>query len=200
MIEFFTPDRKDEGKFEDILKLGVLRSRVFFLDSEVDCELSRRFRRETIAMSGAKNGKDPITVIINSPGGEVTEGFAIISTIRQLQRQGVKVQALVQGDAASMAAVIAAACDTCEMTSLSRLMWHGITGGFMGDLSDLDANKREIENMAERLMEILTKRARNEDSKYHNPAFVKKILRDKKPVWIYPKDALEAGIVDEVVE
>ena len=65
---------------------------------------------------------------------------------------------------------------------------------------DIDAQKKEIEKMAQLLMEILTKRAHNPESKYHNPTFVKKILKDKKPVWIYPAEALEAGIVDEVVE
>jgi len=64
---------------------------------------------------------DPITIILNSEGGEVNQGLAIMD---MMQRQSVHITVEVYGEACSMAAVILQAADTRRMAPTSRLMVH----------------------------------------------------------------------------
>ena len=168
---------------------------------EVVIEELEAHRRELTGycyrMLGA--GTDPITIVINSPGGSVIAGFDIVSQIRMLQRHGVEVRAHVQGDASSMAAVILAACQVRSMTSLSRLMWHGIQAGTRGDMTDMKEQQKEIARLAEKLAAILVGSAA-EGSKFANASWVKRTMGEKRPVWITPEEALDAGLVGEVVD
>jgi ATP-dependent Clp protease protease subunit len=184
-------------RFEDALKAGRLAARRFYLDTSVDGDLARSFREWTDAMLGAGNG--PITVVINSPGGDVVAGLDIVSQIRSLQRTGIEVRGHVMGDAASMGAVILAACSVRSMTSLSRLMWHGIVSFTFGDQRDMRAQQREIERMTTTIAAILTATAR-QGTKFANRTWVRKTMAEKRPTWIYPEEALAAGLVGEVLD
>lgn len=86
----------------------------------------------------------PITLEINSPGGEVSSGLAIIDTIRCIQ---APVRAVVCGIAASMAALIAACC-TKGMRSMlphSTIMIHQPLGGMgMSQASDIEIYAQNI--------------------------------------------------------
>jgi ATP-dependent protease ClpP protease subunit len=144
-------------------------------------------------------GTGPITVVINSPGGGVVSGLDIVSQIRSLGRAGVEVRGHVMGDAASMGAVILAACPVRSMTSLSRLMWHGIVSLTFGDQRDMRAQQREMERLTATIAGILTATAKP-GTKWANRTWVRRTMADKLPTWIYPEEALRAGLVDEVVE
>lgn len=176
---------------------GGLAARRFYLDANVDGELAREFRAWTDAMLGA--GAEPITIVINSPGGDVVAGLDIVSQIRSLQRARIEVRGHLMGDAASMSAVILAACSARSMTSLSRLMWHGIVSFTFGDQRDMRAQQREIERMTTTIAAILTAIAKS-GTKFANRTWVCKTMAEKRPTWIYPEEALAAGLVGEVVD
>jgi ATP-dependent protease ClpP protease subunit len=184
-------------RFEDHLKAGRLLARRFYLDEGVHADSARTFRAWTDAMLG--RSVDPITIIINSPGGDVVAGLDIVSQIRSLQRAGVEVSGHVMGDAASMGAVILAACSVRSMTSLSRLMWHGIVSFSYGDATDMRSQQRELGRMTSTIAAILTATA-TPGTRFANPSWVRKTMSEKRPTWIYPEEALDAGLVDEVLE
>ena len=190
-------ENKAYSRFDDALKFGRLEARRIYLDTAINDDSGRDFRALTDAMLGA--GLQPIQLIINSAGGSVVDGFDIVSQIRSLQRAGISVRGHVQGDAASMAAVIFASCSTRSMTSLSRLMWHGVQTFAVGDITDMREQQRETQRMADKLAAILTATAKP-GTRYANKAWVKKVMVEKRPVWIYPDAALAAGLVDEVVD
>lgn len=64
---------------------------------------------------------DPITIIINSDGGEVNQGLAIMDMVR---RQSSHITIDVYGEACSMASIILQAADTRRMAPTARLMMH----------------------------------------------------------------------------
>jgi ATP-dependent protease ClpP protease subunit len=192
-----TLDEPEWDRFDDALKAGRLAARRFYLDASVSPELARDFRAWTDAMVGA--GRDPITIIVNTPGGEVVSGLDIVSQIRSLQRDGIEVRGHVTGDAASMGAVILAACSVRSMTSLSRLMWHGIVSFTYGDQTDMKSQQRETERLTATIAGILTATARP-GTRYANRAWVRRTMAEKRPTWIYPEEARAASLVDEVVE
>lgn len=184
-------------RFDDRLMAGRLQARRFYLDESVGIESARMFRSWTDAMLG--QGTEPITIIINTPGGEVVAGMDIVSQIRALQRAGIEVRGHVMGDAASLGAVVLAACSVRSMTSLSRLMWHGIVSFSFGDATDMRSQQRELDRMTSTIASILTATAKP-GTRFANKAWVRKTMSEKRPTWIYPEEALTSGLVDEVVE
>jgi ATP-dependent Clp protease, protease subunit len=184
-------------RFEDHLKAGRLAARRYYLDEAISTESARTFRAWTDAMLG--RSADPITVIINSPGGDVVAGLDIVSQIRSLQRAGVEVRGHVVGDAASMGAVVLAACSVRSMGSLGRLLWHGIVSLSFGDATDMKSQQKELDRMTATISAILTATARP-GTRFANRAWVRRTMSEKRPVWIYPEEALASGLVDEVVE
>ena len=84
-----------------------------------------------------------INLYINSPGGSVSSGLAILDTMRFVKPD---VSTLCVGMAASMAAVLLAAGAKGKRMSLphSRMMLHQPSGGFGGQASDIEIHAREI--------------------------------------------------------
>jgi ATP-dependent Clp protease protease subunit len=81
-------------------------------------------------------GKKPVTVNLNSPGGDMFEGLAIYNLLRE---HPAEVSVKVMGLAASAASVIAMAGDTIEMGLGSFLMIHNSWGGVVGNQHDMRA-------------------------------------------------------------
>ncbi len=98
----------------------------------------------------AQKGAEDITVHIHSPGGYITEGFAIHDYIRSL---GKPVTTIIEGMCYSIATVIALAGDVRKMTSNADFMVHLASGGAFG-------NSDEIQEYAESLKEAEAKIAK----------------------------------------
>jgi len=72
----------------------------------------------------AKDSTKPVSVIINSPGGEVNSGYIFVDYMARVQSMGVKVNCYVKHIAASMAFQIFLYCDNRYIISSSLLLWH----------------------------------------------------------------------------
>ena len=94
-------------------------------------------------VSKLEDGED-LELQINSPGGSVYGGIAIANMIRQLSREGHKVIARVEGLAASIASVIACACDKIVMGESSMMMIHNCWSVVQGDSNAL---RKEADTM-----------------------------------------------------
>lgn len=79
-------------------------------------------------------GKNPVTVNVNSPGGDMFEGLAIYNLLRE---HPAEVTVRVMGMAASAASIIAMAGDTIEMGLGSFLMIHNSWGMVVGNQNDM---------------------------------------------------------------
>ncbi|WP_336653073.1 MULTISPECIES: head maturation protease, ClpP-related [unclassified Leucobacter] len=88
-----------------------------------------------------------IRLLINSPGGEVMEGIAIMNALRA---HSARVVAVVEGIAASSASFIAAAADELVMMQNTQLYIHNAWGVVIGDAADLRAVADELENHFDR--------------------------------------------------
>jgi ATP-dependent protease ClpP protease subunit len=81
-------------------------------------------------------GKKPVTVNVNSPGGDMFEGLAIYNLLRE---HPAEVTVRVMGLAASAASIIAMAGDRIEMGLGSMMMIHNSWGLVVGNQSDMRA-------------------------------------------------------------
>ncbi len=93
--------RDAQGTYELSIEGGELEDRLLWIDGEITAELATRFIRKLRSI--LKDGKDLITVGINSAGGEVQAGLAIFDAI---QGCGATVRTVGVGMAYSMGALI----------------------------------------------------------------------------------------------
>lgn len=113
--------------------------------------------RVTIALSVLDSSPGPITILMNSPGGNVESGWAIFDSI-QLAKNPVTIVGM--GAVMSMAAIIMQAADLRIMMPRARFMIH--TGHFGAD-GAIDSDKliamgEEVNSMRERFIDILQER------------------------------------------
>ena len=135
----------------------------------------------------SQKNAETITLHIHSPGGYVTEGFAIHDYIRSL---GKPVTAIIEGMCYSIATVIALAGDKRIMTSNSDFMIHnpwGMTGG--------DSN--EVQKYADDLKELEQKVANFYAAKT-NITSEKALELMKAETFMKPEEALKEGFITEI--
>lgn len=84
------------------------------------------------AMIADEKSTAPITIVMDSPGGEVVSGMAFISSMRAARARGLKINCYVTGLSASMAFLILTECDSRSALETSFLLWHGVRIGNVG--------------------------------------------------------------------
>ena len=129
-----------------------------------------------------------VTLRINSPGGDVQEGFALSSALRT--HQGRKV-AVVEGVCASAATFPLCACDEVRMHPESFLMVHAPWGGATGNAEEIEEYAAVLRQM-ESLMVSMYQRKTGADE-----TTVRSWM--EKDTWLTPQQALEAGFCDEII-
>lgn len=130
-----------------------LTKRIVRLSGGVDRDSAERVIKQLTTLEDLEPGKD-ITLIINSPGGGVTQGLSIINRMQSMRS---KVNTVCQGEAQSMGAVILAA-GTGMRTAYGDclIMIHQVSNGMSGKLDDLQNRLRQTEQLNQRLLEILS--------------------------------------------
>jgi ATP-dependent Clp protease protease subunit len=143
----------------------------------------------------ANDSDRPITMYINSAGGNVTDGLAIHDAIRQLVSRGIEVTIIVQGMAYSMGSVVLQAASTGRRLSLphSWIMIHE-PAKWAGWQSTSAAAQHldRLKQMQTQIYELLARRSGRP---------LKQIIRDTKRTDFYldAARALEYGLIDGIV-
>jgi len=139
----------------------------------------------------AEDPEKDISIYINSPGGSITAGLAILDTMNLVEPDIVT---YCIGQAASMAAVLLACGTKGKRFTLphSRILIHQPSmSGLAGQATDIDIYAREILRMRQNLNEILA-RATGQPTD--------KIERDVDRDYIMdPEQALSYGMVDRII-
>ena len=144
----------------------------------------------------ANDGKKPITIYINSAGGNVTDGLAIHDAVREIVSRNIEVTIIVQGMAYSMGSVVLQAASTGRRFSYphSWIMIHE-PAKWAGWQSTSAAAQHldRLKQMQAQIYEILANRSGKP---------LQKIIRDTKRTDFYldAKKALEYGLIDGIVE
>jgi len=106
--------------------------------------------------------------ILNSGGGLVFEGNAIISTIRQSE---AIVDVYVDGLAASMAANIAISGNSLKMAKLAKILFHKATGGAIGHSEDLRSAADLLEDIEKDILGMLAEKTGKEEQYFKDEFF-----------------------------
>ena len=179
---------------------GILRKetsdrlRDVYLIGDIEKDIARNVieRLRELANDSAR----PITLYINSAGGNVTDGLAIHDSVRQIVSRGIEVTIVVQGMAYSMGSVVLQAASEGRRLSLphSWIMIHE-PAKWAGWQSTSAAAQHldRLKQMQSQIYQILAARSGRP---------LQKIIRDTKRTDFYldAKRALESGLIDRVVD
>jgi ATP-dependent Clp protease protease subunit len=167
----------------------LLKDNIVFIGSPIDDNISNLVIAQLLFLEAEDPEKD-ISIYVNSPGGSVTAGLAILDTMRFVRPD---ITTICIGQAASMAAVLLAAGTKGKRFALpnSRIIIHQPLGGFSGQAADVDIQAREILRMRERLNEILAECTGQE---------LERIQKDTDRDFIMgASQASEYGLIDQVI-
>jgi ATP-dependent Clp protease, protease subunit len=134
----------------------LLRERIVFLVGPVDEQSASLIVAQLLFLESENPDKD-ISFYINSPGGSVYDGLAIIDTMEFIKPE---VSTLCTGFAASMGAWLLAAGQRGKRYALpnARIMIHQPSGGGQGTAADVEIRAREILYLRQRLNASLAER------------------------------------------
>lgn len=133
----------------------LLRERIIFLGGPIEDYTANLVVAQLLFLQ-AEDPKKDIYLYINSPGGSVSAGLAILDTMQYLKPD---VATVCVGMAASMGSVILAAGAKGKRFALpnAEVMIHQPWGGVQGQASDIEITARHILNTRDRLNKILSK-------------------------------------------
>lgn len=167
----------------------LLKDRIVFVYGPIGDEIANLVVAQLLFLEKEDPDRD-IDIYINSPGGSVTAGMAILDTMRHIQPD---VATICVGLAASMGAVLLACGAKGKRSALphAKIMLHQPSGGFEGTAADIEITADQIRKTRDELETIMseaTGQARE------------KVRRDTdRDFWMDAESAREYGIIDDVL-
>ena len=163
----------------------LIQDRIIFIDDEIDSELANGVIAQMLYLNSISK-KDPIHIYINSPGGSVVDGLAIYDVSKIIE---APIRTICIGMAASMAAVLMLmGSERCSLNH-SRLMFHEVSQGCKGKLSDVKIQIKLAEDLQKDIYSIIKEKTQLED--------IDIILQ--KDVWLTSKEALNYKIINKIL-
>lgn len=168
----------------------LLKDRIIFIDQQVDEHLASIVVAQLLFLEAEDPEKD-INIYINSPGGMVTAGLAILDTINYVKPD---ISTICVGLAASMGAVLLSAGTKGKRYALpnAEIMIHQPLGGAQGQASDIKIQADWMMKTKERLNHILAENTGKDLSIIEQDTD-----RDN---FMYADEAVEYGLIDRVLK
>jgi ATP-dependent Clp protease protease subunit len=167
----------------------LLKERIVFLHDEVNHQTASIVVAQLLFLE-AEDPKKPIKLYINSPGGSIQSGMAIIDTMNIIKPD---VETYCTGMAASMGAMILSQGTKGKRYILpnAEVMIHQPLTGIEGQASDIEITAKHILKLKDVLYKMLAK-ATGKD--------IKEIEKDAdRNYWMNAEEAKKYGIVDEII-
>ncbi len=167
----------------------LLNERIIFLGGEVNDDTANLIIAQLLFLEHTDSKKD-IYLYINSPGGSVTAGLAILDTMNHVK---CDVSTVCVGVAASMGAVLLSSGTKGKRFILpnAEVMIHQIMGGAEGQASDVEITAKRMIRRKETLNKIL---AQNTGKKFEQ------VEKDAdRDYWMTSDEAKKYGIVDAIM-
>jgi len=185
-------DSMAQFAMEQFTEMKLLERRQIFISEAITAKSAKRFISDLLALEADKPG-EPITLYLNSPGGEVNSGFAIYDTMRFLRSP---ITVINTGLCASIATVINIAAPKERRLSMpnAQFLIHQplIAGQVYGQASDLEITAREILKSRGKINRLLAEATGTALDKVE-----KDTVRD---YWMNAQEAKEYGLISRIVE
>ena len=173
----------------DIFSL-LLRNRIIFLGTPINDQIANLIIAQLLFLN-QEDRESPISMYINSPGGQVYSGLAIYDTMQMISNP---VATYAVGVTASFGTLLLAAGAKGMRYALphATMHMHQPLGGAQGQATDIEIQAREILRLKARLNEILA---------FHTNRSLEDIEHDTdRDYYMDAKSAADYGLVDQVLE
>ena len=149
--------------------------------------------RATLMRWSRRDPGKPITITINTPGGSVFDGNALLGTIKQVQHAGNPVTIIGSGTLMSYGMILLQAADHRKIEKDCVCMLHGIAAPSVeGGVQQILDVAKMMEEVQERLLDAVAARSTLSKRKIKN-------MIDRKDAFLTAEQCLEYGFCDEVV-
>ncbi len=182
------PTETESRKNDEPLSERFLKTRTVLLVGEVEKDLSEKVVRQLLLLDSMSD--EPITLLIDSPGGDVYAGFSIFDVIRFIN---APVRIVGIGLVASAAALILLAVPKERRFGLpnSSYLIHQPLSGMNGVATEIEIHARELEKTRERINEIIAEATGQP---------LEKITKDTdRDFWMNAAEAVAYGLIGKVV-
>ena len=166
----------------------LLRDRIVMISGQIEPQMANIVVAQLLFLE-SENPNADISVYINSPGGDVSAGWAIMDTMQYIK---CDVSTICVGLAASMGAFLLSSGAKGKRFALpnSEIMIHQPLGGAQGQASDIEIQARHIQNIKAKLNKILS-----ENTGKPLDVIEKDTDRDN---YMTPEEAKEYGLIDNI--
>src|SRR5262245_29636592 len=182
---------KETSSSSRTLMNRLLEHRVVMLSEPVMPKPAQRLMAQLLLLD-AQDPKKPIHFYINTPGGSISDGFAIFDTVRFLSAPVITV---CTGLSASMGTILMLSPPQKKNRVClpnTRFMIHQPSSAYRGSAADIEIGAREILKLRDRLVEIYVQETKMDEDRIRAD-----LNRD---YWMTSDEAVKYGLCDRVVK
>ena len=184
---------------ESQLRRMALDATGSYFVTEIDPRHAEDFAKTMLLMAVPRRGKrdEAITVYINSGGGSVGDGLAMMEMINRMRRQyDVRVNTVVLGYAYSMGAIVSQAGDHRSIGRFGTLMLHSTHWILSGEDERIFKDYQQLSEHYQRTVaDLFARRTGHRDSRWW-----RRFIWSGRDRFLGPDECLDLGLVDEVLE
>ena len=181
-------DKEQNGERSYDIYSRLLKDRIIFLSGEITDDISNTIISELLYLDSINH--NDISLYINSPGGSITSGMAIMDTMNFIKSD---VSTICVGLAASMGAFLLSCGKKGKRYCLpnAEIMIHQPIGGVSGQATEIKIVAERILKLKNKLNKLLSENTNQE---------LKKIEIDtERDYYMNSKEALKYGIIDKIL-
>ncbi|MDR2660562.1 MAG: ATP-dependent Clp protease proteolytic subunit [Lactobacillaceae bacterium] len=185
-------EQTPNGRESYDLPSRLLKDRIILVQGQVESQMATSIVAQLLFLDAQDHDKD-IHMYINSPGGSVSDGLAIVDTMNLIQ---APVSTIVMGMAASMGTVIASSGEKGKRFMLpnAEYLIHQPMGGAQGGTqqTDMQIIADNIKKTRDNLTKILADNS--------GQSFEKVYADTERDNWMDAKETLKYGFIDKILD
>ncbi|MBQ7185603.1 MAG: ATP-dependent Clp protease proteolytic subunit [Alphaproteobacteria bacterium] len=168
----------------------LLRDRIIMINGEIETAMANTVVAQLLFLE-SENPNADISLYINSPGGDVSAGWAIMDTMQYIKSP---VSTIGMGLVASMASVLLAAGEKGKRFALpnAEIMIHQPLGGFRGQATDMEITMRQMQLVKDKLV--------NQMAGFTGRKYKEIYDAMERDNWMTSEQAKDFGLIDSVLE
>ncbi len=167
----------------------LLRDRIIMVTGDIETNMANTIVAQLLLLE-SENPNADISLYINSPGGDVSAGWAIMDTMQYIKSP---VSTIGMGLVASMASMLLAAGEKGKRFALpnTQIMIHQPLGGVQGQATDVEIEVKQMQKIKSAVIQQMAQFTGRKEKEI-NAA----IDRNN---WMDPTQAKEFGLIDNVL-
>jgi ATP-dependent Clp endopeptidase proteolytic subunit ClpP len=192
LISLYGDVNEKRGK-EIVLSLFHFRDQVVRLPQHFTAKL--KGKNDALLAEVIDKINQPLDFLVSTHGGSASDMFSIYDTMN-LVKKDIKIRTLGMGKVMS-AGVLLMATGTKGLREIGqncRVMIHPVQAGAMGGIHDIENEFQEISMMQEMYIEALAKETKMKTAR------IKKLIDEKRNIYISAEEAISYGIADKIAE